>query len=128
MYLQHFGLRHPPLGKVITDPWDDGTLVQLSERFQWLLQSPCVRLLTGELGVGKTAALRHLTGPLNPYHHQVIYQAETNFVRIDICRRLALDLGVEPSYRRAQLWWDIKERVHDLVDKKQVTPVWIIDE
>ena len=128
MYLQHFGLRHPPLGKAITDPWDDGTLVQLSERFQWLLQSPGVGLLTGEPGVGKTAALRHLTGPLNPHRYQVIYQAETDFGRIDIYRGLARDLGVEPSYRRAQLWRDIKERVHDLVDNKQVIPVWIIDE
>ncbi len=26
MYLQHFGLRHAPLGKEITEPWDDGAL------------------------------------------------------------------------------------------------------
>jgi type II secretory pathway predicted ATPase ExeA len=41
---------------------------------------------------------------------------------------LAKALGVEPSYRRAQLWRDIKDRIHELVDSKQVMPVWIIDE
>ena len=128
MYLQHFGLRHAPLGKDLTEPWDDGPLVKLAERFNWLLQSPCIGLLTGEPGVGKTAALRSLTHTLNPHRYQVLYQAETDFGRIDLYRGLARVLGLEPAYRRAQLWRDIKQRVHEMVDSKQVTPLWIIDE
>ena len=128
MYLQHFGLRHAPLGKELTEPWDDGALANLKQRFDWLLNSPGLGLLTGEPGVGKTAALRSLTSTLNPHRHMVLYQAETDFGRVDIYRGLARALGLEPSYRRAQLWRDIKQRVHDLVDTKNVTPVWIIDE
>jgi MSHA biogenesis protein MshM len=128
MYLQHFGLRHAPLGKALTEPWDDGALAQLALRFNWLLQSPGIGLITGEPGVGKTAALRSLTRTLNPHRYLVLYQAETDFGRVDIYRGLARALGVEPSYRRAQLWRDIKQRVHELVDTKQVTPLWIIDE
>jgi MSHA biogenesis protein MshM len=128
MYLQHFGLRHAPLGKDALELWDDGSLAHLKERFNWLLQSPGVGLLTGEPGVGKTAALRSLTAGLNPHRYQVLYQAETDFGRFDIYRGLARALGVEPSYRRAQLWRDIKQRVHEMVDAKQLTPIWIIDE
>jgi type II secretory pathway predicted ATPase ExeA len=128
MYLQHFGLHHAPLGKELTEPWDDGAWAHLAERFAWLLQSPGLGLITGEPGVGKTAALRHLTRTLNPHRYQVLYQAETDFGRIDIYRGLARALGVEPSYRRAHLWRDIKLRIHELVDSKQVLPVWIIDE
>ncbi len=128
MYLQHFGLRHAPLGKNLTEPWDDGVLAQLGQRFNWLLQSPGIGLLTGEPGVGKTAALRSLTQSLNPHRYQVLYQAETDFGRLDIYRSLARELGLEPSYRRAQLWRDIKQRVHEMVDSKQLTPLWIIDE
>ena len=128
MYLNHFGLRHPPLGKEGAELWDDGSLAHLSERFSWLLQSPGIGLLTGEPGVGKTAALRHLTRALNPHRYQVIYLAETDFGRVDIYRALARALGIEPSFRRAQLWRDIKTQIHALVDGKQLTPVWIIDE
>lgn len=128
MYLQHFGLRHEPLGKELTELWDDGALTVLAERFNWLLQSPGLGLMTGEPGVGKTSALRNLIRPLNPHRYLAIYQAETDFGRVDIYRGLARALGVEPNYRRAQLWRDIKDRIHDLVDNKQVMPLWSIDE
>ena len=128
MYRQHFGLRHAPLGKECTELWDDGALSSLGERFEWLLHTPGVGLLTGEPGVGKTAALRRLTGALNPHRYHVVYQAETDFGRLDLYRNLASALGLEPSFRRAQLWRDIKARIAELVDGKQVQPVWVVDE
>lgn len=127
MYLQHFGLAHAPLGKD-AEPWDDGALATLAQRFEWLLNAPGIGLLTGEPGVGKTAALRRLARSLNPHRWLVLYQAETDFGRVDLYRGLACALGVEPSWRRAQLWRDIKLRVHELADSRQVTPVWIVDE
>ena len=93
MDLQHFGLRHSPLGKEAAELWDDGALGLLAERFAWLLHSPGVGLITGEPGVGKTAALRQLTRGLNPHRHLVIYQAETDFGRLDIYRGLARALA-----------------------------------
>ena len=128
MVLQHFGLKHYPLGKARSELWDDGFLVRLNERFQWLLESPSVGLLTGEAGVGKTAALRQLTQALNPHRYQVVYLAETDFGRLDLYRSLALALGLEPVHRRAALWRDIKARILELADGKAILPIWIIDE
>ena len=128
MYQQHFGFSHSPLGKDQPNLWDDGVLAHLAERFDWLLQSPGVGMITGEPGVGKTTALRHLTAKLNPHRYQIIYQSETDFGRLDLYRNFAIALGVAPSYRRAQLWRDIKERIHDMASNKQLLPVWIIDE
>lgn len=128
MYRQHFGLKTAPLDKATCELWDDGALAQLEERFRWLLQSPGIGLLTGEPGVGKTAALRRLTATLNPHRYQVIYLAETDFGRTDLYRSLALALGIEPAYRRAQLWRDLKARILDQVDGKNLLPIWIIDE
>ncbi|SAL06876.1 hypothetical protein AWB78_08294 [Caballeronia calidae] len=127
MYRQHFGLRCAPLDKEAASLWDDGALAHLKERFDWLLQSPGIGLLTGEPGVGKTAALRHITRSLNPHRHQIIYTAESDFGRIDLYRALARGLGLEPSYRRADLWRDIKQRISELVQNRQLQPVWIID-
>jgi len=129
MYLQHFGLTQAPLGKGSAALWwDDDQFTRLAERFKWLLDSPGIGLLTGEAGVGKTAMLRQLTRDLNPHQYRVVYLPETDFGRVDIYRGLALALGLEPAFRRAQLWRDIKARVHELVDSQQQLPVWIIDE
>ena len=128
MVLHHFGLKSFPLGKGCPDLWDDGRLTHVGERFQWLLQHPGVGLLTGEAGVGKTALVRTLIRPLNPHRYHVIYLAETDFSRLDLYRSLALSLGLEPAYRRAALWRDIKAHIQALADSKGIVPVWIIDE
>lgn len=128
MFKSHFGLTHAPLGKQTKSLWDDGRLAQLSSRFQWLLQSPGIGLLTGEPGVGKTAWLRQLTHTLNPHQYQVIYTAETDFGRLDLYRQLALQFGLEPPFRRAQLWRVIKQHITQLYEQKNILPVWIVDE
>ncbi len=128
MYLRHFGLTHAPLGKCLEQLWDDGGLTILNERFNWLLESPGLGLLTGEPGLGKTAALRQISAKLNPHRFTVVYQADTDFGRVDVYRSFAQQLGLVPSYRRSQLWRDIKAHVHELSEGKQRLLVWIIDE
>ena len=128
MYRRHFGIMHCPLAKQTQTLFDDGQLKKLTHRFNWLLESPGIGLLTGEPGVGKTAWIRQLTESLNPNHYQVIYLAETDFGRFDIYRQLALEFGLEPTYRRAQLWREIKQHITQLVETKSVKPIWVIDE
>jgi len=128
MYRQHFGLTSHPLGKAAKKLWDDGNISHLQEQFQWLLESPGIGLLTGDPGVGKTAVLRQITAKLNPHRYQMIYTAETDFGRLDIYRSLALSFGLEPAYRRANLWRDIKMHIDKMDKDKQTLPVWIIDE
>jgi type II secretory pathway predicted ATPase ExeA len=128
MYLEHFGLKPALLGKDSTELWDDGAHAPLRERFQWLLHSPGLGLLTGEPGVGKTSVLRALTHPLNPHRYQVIYLSETDFGRLDLYRSLALALGISPPHRRAQLWRELKARILELTDNQQILPIWILDE
>jgi len=128
VYKQHFGLTHAPLGKTIPVLYDDGPIELIKGRFQWLLDSPGVGLLTGEPGVGKTAVLRHLAQSLNPHRYQLIYTPETDFGRLDLYRNLAVELGLEPAYRRSQLWRDIKARITEMQQNKKILPIWIIDE
>ncbi|MGH8552990.1 MAG: AAA family ATPase, partial [Methylococcales bacterium] len=104
MYQQHFGLTQAPLGKQTPELFDDGQLTRLKQHFAWLLEQPGIGLLTGPAGVGKTAALRHITAELNPHRFFVLYSADTDFSRFDLYRNLALALGLEPAFRRAHLW------------------------
>jgi len=128
MYKSFFALTQAPLGKDCRQLWDNGQIAGLAQQFNWLLQSPGVGLLTAEAGLGKTAALRHLTRSLNPHQHSVFYIAETDFGRLDFYRQLAILIGLNPSYRRAQLWRDIKEHITHMITQQKLLPVFIIDE
>jgi MSHA biogenesis protein MshM len=128
MYRSFFGLTQPPLGKNSLKLWDSGQLKGLEQQFNWLLKSPGVGLLTAEPGLGKTAALRQLTSNLNPQQHKVFYISETDFGRLDFYRQLAILLGLHPSYRRAQLWRDIKDHITHLITQQKCIPIFIIDE
>jgi type II secretory pathway predicted ATPase ExeA len=128
MYQEHFGITDAPLGKKTKALWDDGQLEHIKTRFDWLLKNPGVGVLTGDVGVGKTSVLRQLVQPLNPHRFQVIYLSETDFGRVDLYRSLALALGLEPAFRRAQVWRDVKARIQELHETQHILPIWIIDE
>jgi len=128
MYRQHFGIKAHPFDKAATDLWEDHAINPLRERFQWLLESPGLGLLTGDPGVGKTSAIRKLAQAVNPHRYQIIYTAETDFGRTDLYRSLGLNFGLQPHYRRANMWRDLKEAIQEKAETQNCLPVWILDE
>ena len=128
MYLQHFGLTHAPLGKDCKALCDSQSLANFEKQFRWLLTSPGLGLSTAEPGLGKTAALRKMTRDLNPHQYLVHYIAETDFGRLDFYRQMAHSFGLHPSYRRMDLWRNIKEHITQLATQKNILPILIIDE
>lgn len=128
MYRQHFGLTHAPLGKECKMLWGNKQLNDIEQQFKWLLNTPGMGMMTAEPGLGKTAAVRQLTRDLNPHRYLVRYLAETDFGRLEFYRKLAKDFGLEPSYRRMDLWRNIKEHITQLAMQKQILPILIIDE
>jgi MSHA biogenesis protein MshM len=127
-YLQHFGLKHDPLGKNIRSVVHSKQENQLAQQLNWLLQTKGVGLITGEAGTGKTTALREWTNSLNPMMHHVIYQADNHFKAFDIYCQLADHLGLAKQHRYSQLWRALKQELLNLTDHKQVLPIWILDE
>jgi len=128
MYLSHFGLTHAPLGKHAKQLWATDQLETFQNKFQWLLQTPGIGVLTADPGLGKTSCIRHLTQLLNPHQYFIVYVSETDFSRLEFYRQLAQAFNLPPRYRRTQQWKELKERITELMDHKKVLPILIIDE
>jgi type II secretory pathway predicted ATPase ExeA len=96
--------------------------------FQELIDEPGLGVLTAEPGVGKTAAIRNLCAALPEPDFKTLYLCDTAVSAFDLYRALALELGVRPSHRRAQLWWDLKRAVTHLVEEQHTLPVLVLDE
>lgn len=131
MYRKRFGLTGHPMpknaqGKTYYEQTPN--YERLRHAFQLLLDEPGLAVLTGEPGVGKTAALRNLCAALPKPDYLVVYQCDTAVAPLDLYRSLAVELGVRPSHRRALLWTDIKKALVHMVDERGTAPIVVIDE
>lgn len=128
MYLQHFGLKHDPLGKSIQSPVDNPQFLQLKNKLDNLTETLGVGLITGEPGVGKTAGIREWIKQLNSMSYKVIYQVDNHFNPFDIYCQLGDKLGLDYAHRYCRLWRKIKGEVWNLYHDKKTTLIWVLDE
>ena len=130
-YRQRFGLTHHPLPRAAagnTFFCQTVGLNRLEDCFQDLLEDPGLGVLTAEAGVGKTAAVRNICSQLPSPDFLVVYLCNTAAAPFDVYRTLALELGLTPSHRKSQLWWDLKASLVRLIDEQHTIPVIVIDE
>lgn len=131
MYRKRFGLSGHPIPKDAQGKTffaEHADYKRLERAFGILNEDAGLGVLTADAGVGKTAAIRNLCGSLPRPDYLVIYLCDTAVSPLDLYRTLAVELGVQPSHRRAQLWTDIKKALVHLVDERGTTPVVIVDE
>jgi type II secretory pathway predicted ATPase ExeA len=101
---------------------------RLRRAFLQTIEDHTLGVLWGEAGVGKTTAMRNLTGELPRPDHHVLYLCNTAGSPLDLYRAIAGELGVRPSHRRGELWTDIKRTLVHMVDERGMAPVVVLDE
>ena len=130
MYRQRFGL----ISHVFPQDACGQTFIEtpsfhkLQRRFKMLARDPGLGVLTSRSGEGKTTSVRHLASSLPRPDYQVVYTCDTATSPLDFYRQLALEFGITPSHRRAQLWHDLKTAMLKLVDEQSTRPVVLVDE
>lgn len=127
---QRFGLKAAPLprgacGRTFYD--GDDAFLALQRVFAWLAAEPGLGVLTGEPGVGKTAALRHLCDGLPKTSHRILYLGDSALRPHALYSMLADLLGVRPT-PRARLLAELRRVLVRLVDEQQLQPIVILDD
>ena len=128
-YISRYGLVHNPFLKNSKD-----ILLQTAEsaetatRLSFLAETRGIGLLTGEPGLGKTTAARVWTESLSPSLFKVSYSCLSTLTVMDFYRQIAFGLGLEPRFRKNDVFNDIQSEIRRLSIEKRVTPVIIIDE
>lgn len=85
-------------------------------------------LVTGEIGSGKSTALRYVIGGLHPASHKVVYITATSGSIIELYRQIAQEMNINlSSNSKAVMTKAIKQEVLELVHKKMKV-VLVIDE
>ena len=130
-YRTFFGLHKEPFGSDL--PLEDilltPALSEVKERVDYTLRIGAVGVLTGEIGSGKSTALRYAAGSLHPAEHVSLYLTATTGSILELYRQILTELGIEKtSASKAMLTGLIRQAVIELVEAKKMKVALIIDE
>ena len=104
-------------------------LVEIQERFEYAIRIGSMALITGDIGSGKSTALRYSTGQLHPSEFKTLCITASSGSILEMYRQLLSELGFDMAgTSRAVMSGRIKREIQELVAGKKMKAVLIIDE
>jgi type II secretory pathway predicted ATPase ExeA len=104
-------------------------LKAVSERVHYTLNIGAMALVTGEIGSGKSTALRYVTEKLHPSEYRTLYIVATTGAISELYRQLLHALGAPmKGVSKAIMLQRIRDELHELVHGKKLKTVLVIDE
>ena len=130
-YRAFFGLKKEPFGAdiPIKEIMQTQALAGVCDRFEYAVRLGAMAVVTGEIGSGKSTALRYAVSKLHPSEYRWFYVTGTSGSILELYRQLMAMLGTETaSNSRAVMLGRIKKEIRRLVTDKKIKVVLIIDE
>lgn len=104
-------------------------LLAVNQRVDYVIRIGGIGLVTGEVGAGKSTAMRWAAGRLHPAKYKVLWVTATSGSILEVYRQLLAELDIKTaSSSRAILTSNIRKQIQTLVTTKRQQPLLIIDE
>ena len=130
-YRQFFALTNEPFASDVAqkDILVTPAVSAVQDRIQYAMRLGAVALLTGEVGSGKSTALRYAMGGLHPSEYRVLSVTASSGSILELYRLILAELGQEEcGNSRALMTRAIRREVLELVQGKKMKTVLVIDE
>ena len=130
MFTTYWELQFDPFTKSAPckRPFESEDFKQATARLKHLHDIKGIGLFTGTAGSGKTYTLKKFAGSLDPSLYKVFYLPLSTITNLEFFRALALGLGIDPPYKKIDIFNAIQERILSLSKDKRITTVIILDE
>ena len=130
MFRAFYSLSGRPFDKEIKgkEMFVSASHTELLARLDYLREHRGIGMVVGEPGLGKTATIRAFASSLNTSLFRVVYYQLSTVTVTDFYRGLAANLGLEPAFRKIDLFRQIQNTVFSMHSEKKVTPVIVLDE
>jgi type II secretory pathway predicted ATPase ExeA len=104
-WVSHFGFDRAPFSKSIpaADLFARPAHDEAVARIRFCIAEAALAVITGDVGIGKTVAVRAATSALDPTAHQVIYVANPAFGTRGLYVTIVQALGASPRFFKAEL-------------------------
>ncbi len=130
-YRTFFGFHREPFGSdlQLSEILQTPEIIAVKERFDYALRIGAAALVTGEIGSGKSTALRYALGKLHPAEYATLYVTASSGSILELYRQILSELGIDTaSSSRAVLLRLIRREIQEIVIGKKMKAVLIIDE
>jgi len=130
-YRTFFGLTREPFSSDLNlnEILQTQELLAVKERFDYALRIGAMALVTGDIGSGKSTALRYAMGQLHPSEYATFYLTASSGSILELYRQILAELGLQPAgASRANLTKLIKREIKELVLGKKMKVALVIDE
>jgi general secretion pathway protein A len=130
-YRQFFALQDEPFASDVAqkDILVTPAVSAVQDRVHYAVRLGAVALVTGEVGSGKSTALRYSIGGLHPSEYRVLSVTASSGSILELYRQILGELGHEDAgVSRALMTRTIRREVLELVQGKKIKTVLVIDE
>jgi type II secretory pathway predicted ATPase ExeA len=129
-WVSHFGFTRTPFSKTIpaSQLCDRASHQEAVARIRFCIAESLLGVITGEVGVGKTVALRAATSQLDPSAHHMIYVATPTFGARGLYLTIVHALGARPRAQKAELIAQAQTLLAAEEHERRRRVVFIIDE
>jgi type II secretory pathway predicted ATPase ExeA len=127
---EHFGLDAMPFGRDLAPAMlhRHAAHAEAAARVTWTINGKAIGVITGEVGVGKTVAVRAAIAALDPTRHTIIYIGNPTAGVRGIHHNIVTALGARPAYSMAALTTQAYDVLAGEAAERGRTPVLIIDQ
>ena len=129
-WVKHFGLTRTPFTKTIaaTQFFARDGHAEAVARISFCVQENALGVITGDVGAGKTVAVRAAVAQLDPTRHHVIYIPNPAFGTRGLYVTIVSALGAYPRFHKAEVMAQAAGLLAAETAERHRRPVIIIDE
>jgi type II secretory pathway predicted ATPase ExeA len=130
MFQAFYGFTSLPFSRTLAtkDLFPTASQKELGARLTYLVRERSVGLITGDIGSGKSTAVRAFAASLDFNRYLVLYLANPTTGMTGLYRDLLLQLGVEPPFGQPRLVARIRSALEEVHLSKHRAPVVVLDE
>ncbi|HSW09425.1 MAG TPA: AAA family ATPase [Bacillota bacterium] len=130
MIQRYFGLSRLPFDRALppAELYLSQGLQELSARLDYIVKSRAFGVITGEIGAGKSTAIRALAARLDPVRHPFLYIADSNLEPRGFYREALAQFGIAPAFHQRDACRQFDQAFLDAYENQGKQPVIVIDE
>lgn len=127
---RYWGLSRTPFAKTLaaSELYGHPAHREAVARIRWVVDEATIGLITGEVGAGKTVAVRAAVDTLDPAAHTVIYLANPLLGARGIHHHIVTALGITPRFHRPALIAQTTDLLARERDERDKQVVFVVDE